>query len=63
MNKKELWDKFIRTGKVSDYLSYRRAEKAANDAEDIEVSEDIYPDCPYREDYGYDNQNGRYSDS
>lgn len=27
MNKKELWQRFIKTGRVSDYLAYTRAEK------------------------------------
>ncbi len=27
MNKKEAWDKFAKTGKVSDYLEYKKAAK------------------------------------
>lgn len=65
MNKKALWDKFIRTGKVSDYLKYRKAERMAMDDEqtDYEIAQEIHPDCPNGEDYRYDNQNGRYSNS
>lgn len=65
MNKKSLWDKFIRTGKISDYLSYRRAERFADDDEltEYEIAQEIHPECPNGEDYRYDDQNDRYSDS
>ncbi|MBQ7862286.1 MAG: hypothetical protein IJ349_08810 [Clostridia bacterium] len=58
MDKKALWDKFIQTGKVSDYLNYSRAVKNGNiDEIDLETAEELYPG----EDYKYDNQDGRYS--
>lgn len=65
MDKKALWDKFIRTGKVSDYLHYSKAERfmQIEDLSDYEIAREIHPDCPNGEDYKYDNQNGRYSDS
>lgn len=31
MGKKELWRKFMRTGKVSDYLNYKNATEFADD--------------------------------
>ena len=62
MNRKELWDKFIKTGKVSDYLNYQRAEKQnADDLSDMEAGEEFFVECPNGEDYKYDNSNGRYS--
>ena len=58
MDKKALWDKFIQTGKVSDYLNYSRAVKNGNiDEIDLETAEELYPG----EDTDYDNQDGRYS--
>ena len=65
MNKKALWDKFIRTGKVSDYLRYRKAEHSDEDYDtsELEAAEELFPDCPNGEDYNYDNQHGRYSDT
>ncbi len=59
MNKKDLWDRFIRTGKISDYLNYRKAESFPDD--DIEASDEFFVDCPNGEDYKYDNEDGRYS--
>ena len=59
MNKKDLWDRFIRTGKISDYLEYRRAESFPDD--DIEAADEFFVDCPNGEDYKYDNEDGRYS--
>lgn len=60
MNRKDLWDKFIQTGKISDYLNYQRAEKT-NEDPNFEASEEFYVDCPNGEDYKYDNSDGRYS--
>lgn len=63
MNKKDLWDKFIRTGKVTDYLDYRKAEKnqTGYDLTEYEIARELHPDFPNGEDYKYDNQDGRYS--
>lgn len=64
MDKKALWDKFLQTGKVSDYLNYSRAVKNGNGyADDLEAAEEFYPACPNGEDYKYDNQDGRYSNT
>ncbi len=65
MNKKALWDKFIRTGKISDYLRYRKAERIteAAGADDEEFADELYPDCLNGEDYDYDNEDEWYSDS
>lgn len=66
MNKKSLWNKFLKTGKVSDYLEYQHAETMTADEDifgdaDLELAEEIFPECPNGEDYIYDNENGRYS--
>ncbi len=65
MNKKALWDKFIQTGKISDYLSYQKAEKIpeTDDDPDFEAADEFYVDCPNGEDGQYDDSDGRYSDS
>lgn len=65
MNKKALWDKFIRTGKISDYLRYRKAERLAQQdiTDDEEFADELYPDCINGEDYDYDSEDERYSDS
>ncbi|MGN0448426.1 MAG: hypothetical protein ACI4GC_07775 [Acutalibacteraceae bacterium] len=65
MNKKELWDRFIQTGKISDYLNYQKASKIleTSDNPDFEAADEFYVDCPNGEDYKYDNEDGRYSDS
>ena len=39
MNKKELWQTFLRTGRVSDYIAYERAREDAP-AQDIR---NVYP--------------------
>lgn len=57
MDKKALWDKFIRTGKVSDYLRYRKAERE----NEGEFADELYPECPNGEDCDYDNENDWYS--
>lgn len=59
MKKRDLWDKFIRTGKISDYLDYRKAENIPDD--DTEAADEFFVDCPNGEDYKYDDQDGRYS--
>jgi len=30
MNKKDAWKKFVKTGKVEDYLEYKRIEREDN---------------------------------
>lgn len=30
----DLWDKFFASGKISDYLKYKYAERGENDADD-----------------------------
>ncbi len=62
MNKRDLWDKFIQTGKISDYLNYQRAEKNSNDYNaELEAGEEFFVECPNGEDYKYDDEDGRYS--
>lgn len=63
MNKRDLWEAFMKTGKVSDYLKYRNADKYDIDGYDAEIAEEFYTDSPNPEDREYDSQNGRYSDS
>lgn len=66
MNKKSLWNNFLKTGKISDYLKYQRAESMPADEDsfegnDLELAEEIFPECPNGEDCIYDNEDGRYS--
>lgn len=62
MNKKDLWDRFIQTGKISDYLNYKKAQSHGGyDFPDAEAGEEFFTACPDGEDYKYDNQDGRYS--
>ena len=70
MNKKALWDKFIRTGKISDYLRYRRAERIARKQEEYDLEDDdeefadeLYPDYYDEEVYDYDDEDEWYSNS
>ena len=54
MNKKELWDIFIKTGSVSDYLRYRKAadygdERDTSWEEQTEIAEEFLGDFPYEE--------------
>lgn len=44
MNKKELWDNFVRTGKVSDYLKYKKANDSREFPEDLEIAQEFFPD-------------------
>ncbi len=50
MTKRELWEAFMRTGRVSDYLKYKKAEErpAFDYQEDnlTEFSEDLFEDFP-----------------
>lgn len=62
MNKKDLWDRFIQTGKISDYLNYKKAQNRNEyDFPDSEAGEEFFIECPNGEDYKYDNEDGRYS--
>ena len=64
MNKKALWDKFISTGRVSDYLRYRKAEHLLkDDTDDEEFADEIYPECINGEEYDYDSEDEGYSNS
>ena len=52
MNKKELWDAFIKSGSVSDYLRYRRAadygdEREGSCEEQTEIAEEFLGEFPY----------------
>ena len=54
MNKKDLWDIFIKTGSVSDYLRYRKAadygdERDTSWEEQTEIAEEFLGDLPYEE--------------
>lgn len=61
MNKRELWENFIKTGKVSDYLKYKSASDYADDTFDTEFADELFIDDPNLEDFNYDNQDGRYN--
>ncbi len=55
MNKKELWDAFIKSGSVSDYLKYRKAadygdERESSWEEQAEIAEEFLGDFPYNKD-------------
>ena len=61
MNNKHLWDKFMSSGKVSDYLKYKKAEHYFEDeTEDAEFSDEFYASNKKLEDYNYDPQDRRY---
>ncbi|MBQ8503803.1 MAG: hypothetical protein IJ491_05955 [Clostridia bacterium] len=53
----------MKTGKISDYLKYRNADKYDFDGYDAEIAEEFYMDDPNLEDFNYDSQDGRYCDS
>lgn len=61
MNKRELWGNFIKTGKVSDYLKYRKAEREGFDLPDTEFADEFYIDDPDPEDFRYDVHDRRYN--
>lgn len=63
MSKRDLWEVFMKTGKISDYLKYRNADKYDFDGYDAEIAEEFYMDDPNLEDFNYDSQDGRYCDS
>lgn len=63
MNKKALWDKFIRTGKITDYLRYRKAERSDTgyEEDDSEFSDELYPESLNGEENNYDSEDEWYS--
>ena len=64
MNKQDLWNTFMKTGKVSDYLNYKKAKDfPLSDFPEEEAAEEFYLQNPDAREGFYDNQNGRYSDS
>lgn len=63
MNKRELWDNFIKSGKVSDYLKYKNASGYDNESTNEEFAEELFFDDPNLEDFNYDPQDRRYSDT
>ena len=55
MNKKELWEVFMKTGCVSDYLKYTRASQNNYESdvtweEQAEIAEEFLGDLPYNKD-------------
>ena len=54
MNRKELWEVFMKTGCVSDYLKYKRAEERPvfDNSEEMmtEFAEEFIEDFSQRED-------------
>ncbi len=66
MNKKQLWEAFMSTGKISDYLRYKKAEHNFEDeydipyTDDVEFSDEFYVSNKNLEDYNYDPQDRRY---
>lgn len=64
MTKKELWNIFMKTGKVSDYLKYKNApsERLDNlDSMDMEAAEEFYLNNPHAEEFDYDDFDGWYN--
>lgn len=64
MNKKDLWNIFMKTGKVSDYLRYRSAKDISIDdldSSDTEAAEEFYINNPYAEEPDYDDFDGWYN--
>lgn len=64
MNKKDLWNIFMKTGKVSDYLRYKNASDSYNgslDSMDMEAAEEFYLNNPHAEELEYDDFDGWYN--
>lgn len=62
MNKRELWEKFTRTGKVSDYLKYKSAPNDNLGGYDTETAGELYPDELNPEEVNYDfDKDGWYN--
>lgn len=50
MNSKQLWENFLKTGSVRDYLIYKKARQSQGDNSQ-ELSEEIAPDdVPFEKD-------------
>lgn len=58
MNKKDLWDRFIQSGKISDYLDYKKKadNEYADDMIDEEAADEFHIDYPE----GTDKYDGYY---
>ena len=61
MDKRELWENFLKSGKIADYLKYRRA--SGYDSSSEEVAEELFFDDPNLEDFNYDLQDGRHNNT
>ena len=62
MNKHELWENFMKSGKVSDYLKYRSAPEISHDcSDDEEFADELFIDDPNLEEFNYDTDDGRYN--
>ena len=64
MTKKELWNIFIKTGKISDYLRYRSAPDERRELlhnADTETSDEFYLNYPDIQELDYDDFDGWYS--
>lgn len=61
MNRRELWENFVKSGKVSDYLRYKNAECYDFDGYDAEAAAEFYTDDPNLEEMKYDAEDGRYN--
>lgn len=63
MDKHELWENFIKTGKVSDYLKYRNANPLERDDYNEEIADELYIGDTNPEDFNYDfDEDGWYGD-
>ncbi len=56
MDKRELWEKFMSTGKISDYILYARAQGDYDGDAAAEFSEEF----TFSEEPDYDFEDGRY---
>ncbi len=64
MNKKDLWNIFMKTGKVADYLRYKNAADRhldTLDSMDMEAAEEFYLNNPHAEEFDYDDFDGWYN--
>ncbi len=64
MDKHELWENFMKTGKVSDYLKYRNAKPLDTSGYDAEFADELYVGEPAPEEFNYDfDEDGWYGDT
>lgn len=64
MTKKELWNIFIKTGSISDYLKYKNAPDTRTEllqGADTEAADELYSDIPDIQEPDYDDFDGWYS--